>query len=135
PVSVHGRRRPSRLILAFRRAICYSPLTTPPEGLQGKRPRTMSTTHEPAVELEQILSTADPAVFLVSPRLLCRIIKQHRQITGLGLQVPHRRCYVIDRTALMQIVAPRDIGLRDGGELPPTLILIAHPNGGRAIAL
>jgi hypothetical protein len=98
----------------------------------------MSATHGAPgqlVELERALSLADPAVLLLPPRVLRRVIKSHRRIAGLGLQVPHRRCYVIDRTALFQIVEPQELGLRDGQEPPSTLLLIARPNGGRAAEL
>jgi len=88
-----------------------------------------------AIQLEHVLGTADPAVLLVAPRLLCRIIKCHRHIKGVGLQVPHRRCYVIERAALLQIVSPEEIGLAPDPDLPATLILIAQPNLGRTVPL
>jgi hypothetical protein len=98
----------------------------------------MSASHdapELAVELEQALTDADPAVLLLPPRLVCRIIKQHRQLSGLGLQVPHRRCYVIERTALLRIAGPQELGLLPGRELPSPVMLIAHPNMGRPVQL
>jgi hypothetical protein len=84
------------------------------------------------VDVERVLAATDAAAFLVAPRLLCRIIKRHRQIAGVGLQVPHRRCYVISRSELLQIISPQEVGIGQDAELPATLILIAHPNEGRS---
>ena len=53
-------------------------------------------------ELGRLLAAADPAAVLVPPRLLHRVIKQHRRLPGLGLQVPHRKTYVLDREALYE---------------------------------
>jgi hypothetical protein len=86
---------------------------------------------DPPSDLQRVLSAAEPAALLVAPRLLCRIIKHHRQIAGLGLQVPHRRCYVIAREALLQIATIQELGIPPDAELPATLLLIAHPNLGR----
>ena len=48
-------------------------------------------------ELQRLLSGADPSALLVPPRLLRRVIKQERGIPGMGLQVPHRKTYVVRR--------------------------------------
>ena len=50
---------------------------------------------------------------LVEDRLLRRIIKRHRDIPGLGLQVPHATSYALPRAALAELVEP--------GELPGAL--------------
>src|SRR5690606_7779785 len=69
-----------------------------------------------------------PAVIVVSPRILRRVIKQHAGVPGLGLRVPHRKTYVIDRDALLAIVDRGDLDLPAKIELPERLILIARPS-------
>ena len=59
-------------------------------------------------ELARLLQAADPSVILLPPRTLKRVIKQDRDITGLGLQVPHRKTYVLSRDRLLDV-------LDDGG--------------------
>ena len=81
-------------------------------------------------ELEYLLQAADPAVLLLPPRLLRRIIKHDRGVTGLGLQVPHRRSYVTGCDNLLQIVDRQELGLAPDTELPATVILIARPDAG-----
>src|SRR5262245_52362624 len=82
-----------------------------------------------AAELQRLLSAADPAALLVPPKLLRRVIKQDRHITGVGLQVPHRKTYVIGRDALLAIAERDELGLAAGRELPAELILLACPEG------
>jgi hypothetical protein len=79
-------------------------------------------------ELEKALKAADPAAFLLRPRVLRRIIKHERRLTGLGLQVPHPRSYVIDRDSLLRIIDRAELGLGPDAELPPTVILLARPD-------
>jgi hypothetical protein len=78
--------------------------------------------------LERTLKEVDPGVFLVSPRILRRVIKHHRELGTLGLQVPHRQCYVINRTTLLQIVDPDELGAPSAAALPESLLLIARPD-------
>jgi hypothetical protein len=66
-------------------------------------------------------SVADPVddelaavgAVLVEDRLLRRIIKRHRRIPGLGLQVPHATSYALPRAELARLV--------EAGELPIAL--------------
>ena len=46
---------------------------------------------------------------LVEDRLLRRIIKRHRDIPGLGLQVPHATSYALPRAALSELVEPGEL--------------------------
>src|SRR5438105_10389576 len=90
----------------------------------------MATSAEPLLdlaELGQLLQATDPAALLVPPRLLRRIIKHDRKLTGLGLQVPHHKSYVIDREALLELATRAELGVPANGELPPTLLLLARP--------
>jgi hypothetical protein len=78
-------------------------------------------------ELQEILSVADPAALLVSPRVLRRVIKQDRGIAGIGLQVPHRKTYVIGRDALLALADREELGVSAARELPETLVLLGCP--------
>ena len=48
-----------------------------------------------ASELAEAVHARDEAAYLVEPRVLRRVIKADRDITTLGLQVPHRKSYVV----------------------------------------
>ena len=61
-------------------------------------------------ELQRILSQAEPAALLVPPRILRRVIKQDRRLGGLGLQVPHRKSYALDRDAVRAQNASHFVG-------------------------
>ena len=95
-------------------------------------PRPTPVTEEAArppglAELGRLLETVEPAARLVPPRVLRRIIKQDRNLAGLGLAVPHRFSYVISREGLLQIVTPDELDLGRGVELPATVTLLAAP--------
>ena len=79
--------------------------------------------------IEKKLRDAGVGAIVTDPRLLRRVIKNHRGLSGLGLSVPHARCYALRRDALLEIVAPGELG--DGaGSLPPQVILLARPSAG-----
>jgi hypothetical protein len=44
------------------------------------------------------------AAVLLEDRVLRRVIKQHRRLPGIGLQVPHARCYTLPRADLADLV-------------------------------
>ncbi|HEX4418501.1 MAG TPA: hypothetical protein VH165_11405 [Kofleriaceae bacterium] len=44
------------------------------------------------------------AAVLVDDRVLRRVIKKHRRLPGIGLQVPHARCYPLPRAELLPLV-------------------------------
>ena len=79
-------------------------------------------------DLERALTAADPAALLVPPRVLRRVIKKHSGLTGPGLQVPHRKSYVIGRDALLALADRADLGLKPDRELPETLLLFPTPD-------
>ncbi len=82
-------------------------------------------------ELERLVQRVEPAALLVPPRLLRRVIKQHRHIGGIGLRVPHRKGYVINRAALLDCVAPAELGLAPNAELPAHVFLLVRPDPAR----
>jgi hypothetical protein len=85
--------------------------------------------------LEAVLSSTDPSAVLVPPRILRRVIKQACALTGPGLQVPHRKSFVIDRDALLRTVNRHELGIPPGRELPETLLLLAEMDPARLAAL
>src|SRR5437763_13290926 len=91
----------------------------------------MSVLDEPRLsfaELGQLLETTDPAALLVAPRLLRRIIKYDRKLVQLGLQVPHRKSYVIGREALLALATLDELGLGRQRVLPETVLLLGRPD-------
>jgi hypothetical protein len=78
-------------------------------------------------ELQDLLGRTDPSALLLPPRMVRRVIKQHREIPGIGLQVPHRKTHVIARDTLLAIADREELGLPAGKELPPSVILLACP--------
>lgn len=76
--------------------------------------------------LQRALDATEARALLVDARLIRRVIKRHRRLPGVGLQVPHALCYVIRREALLEIVGARELG-RPASELPDDVILLARP--------
>jgi len=77
--------------------------------------------------LDDALRAADPAVLVVAPRILRRVIKQDAGVGGIGLRVPHRKTYVVARDRLLAVVDRAELDLRADAELPEHVILIARP--------
>jgi hypothetical protein len=84
-----------------------------------------------AAELERRLRAVEPDALLVPPRILRRVIKKDRGLPGPGLQVPHRKSYVIGRDALLGIATAGELGVPAGRELPPTVLLFPRPDPGK----
>ena len=61
---------------------------------------------------------------LLEERVLRRVIKQHRGLRGVGLQVPHERCYVLPRRDLAPLVE-HDGVTADLASLPERVIAIS----------
>jgi hypothetical protein len=79
-------------------------------------------------ELQRLLTQTEPAALLVPPRILRRVIKQDRGLAGPGLQVPHRKSYVVSRDRLLGIAAVDELRLEPNRELPPIPILLPRPD-------
>jgi hypothetical protein len=67
---------------------------------------------------------AQVGAVLVEERVLRRIIKSHRRIPGIGLQVPHEHCYTLARNDLERRLERGDIAVALA-KLPERVILIA----------
>src|SRR5262245_61183040 len=80
----------------------------------------------PVEELERRVRQVEPSALLVPPRILRRVIKAHRRLGGLGLRVPHRKSYIIDRDSLLQIATPAELRLGDH-QPPPRVLLLPRP--------
>jgi len=76
-------------------------------------------------------------VLLVDPRVLRRVIKRHRRLPGIGLDVPHAFSYAIGRAALLDIVEADELG-RSASAIPEDVILLPREGDeakGGAVAL
>src|SRR5437879_4597908 len=79
-------------------------------------------------QLEQLLHDADPSAFLVAPRKLRRVIKQHGHAVGFVVQVPHRSNYAIDGATLAGMLNPGDLHPQPQGAFPAKVILLPRPD-------
>ncbi len=77
--------------------------------------------------LHDALHAVDPAVLVVAPRIVRRVIKQDAGVSSIGLRVPHRKTYVIARDKLLSIVDRVDLEIDIDTELPEHVILVARP--------
>ena len=66
--------------------------------------------------LREMLGAIDPAALLVEPRILRRVIRLDRRLAGLGLFVPHRKSYTIERDRLLAFVDRAELELPPGAE-------------------
>lgn len=79
-------------------------------------------------ELADAIHSTDPTAFLVLPRVLRRVIKLDRRVSGFGLNVPHRKSYCIDRKRLTEMVDASELLPQPVHELPKTVLLLAQPD-------
>ena len=84
--------------------------------------------HQAMDELDAELARA--AAVLLEDRVVRRVIKQHRRLPGIGLQVPHARCYSLPRAELERLV-DRDELTADPAALPDDVVIF----GGSRAAL
>jgi hypothetical protein len=76
--------------------------------------------------IERALAASEARPILADARLVRRVIKRDRHLPGIGLQVPHARCYALRREALLAAVDPRALG-RAAADLPEECILLPRP--------
>lgn len=74
------------------------------------------------------MRAANPQVLFAPVRILRRVIKSHREISGPGFTLPHLHCYVLDRDRLLQIVDAAELGLRSADEAPQRVLLLRQPD-------
>lgn len=78
------------------------------------------------LDLKQALAEAAADALLVPPRILRRVIKEDRNLRGLGLGVPHRKSYTISADALTRLASPAELGLEPDAPLSQTVLLLAR---------
>src|SRR5215468_4740149 len=61
---------------------------------------------------------------LVEDRVLRRVIKRHRRLPGLGLQVAHADGYALPRADLEKLVEADELGI-ESAKLPDTVVVFA----------
>ena len=89
---------------------------------------TRETRHLTVRELEQELRTVDPAVLLVPPRILRRVIRLDRRLNALGYDVPHGHSYAVSRDAFFEHVSRFELELNGDRQLPENLLLLERPD-------
>ena len=87
----------------------------------------LTATDAATSELAETLRRADPAALLVPSHILRRVIKRHRGLGGLGLQVPHRKCYVVDRDELLALASREELRIPADRDLAEMLVLLTEP--------
>ena len=87
-----------------------------------------SATSLAPADLDRLVHEVDPTALLVPPRILRRVIKKHHGLGGLGLAVPHDRCYLIDRDHLLRIAGAGELGVIDGSSLADRVLLLPRPD-------
>ncbi|QDT57513.1 hypothetical protein Pan44_55820 [Caulifigura coniformis] len=91
-------------------------------------PRPLSA--EASSRLEQAdaaVRTADPTAFPIAQRVLKRVITQDLGLTGLGLNIPHRKSWGLAANRAQQLLEPDELGLASYDALPPHVLLLARP--------
>lgn len=78
-------------------------------------------------DADAALRAADPSAFPVPQRLLKRVITQDLGLTGLGLNVPHRKSWLLSVSRAQQLLEPDELGLSVFDGLPDRVVLIARP--------
>src|SRR5262245_46967598 len=69
----------------------------------------------------------DPSVRFVAPRVLRRVIKRDRNLTGALVQVPHRKSFVVDGQRLLLHVRRSELLPRSAPEVPAQVVLLPFP--------
>src|SRR5882762_7319333 len=62
------------------------------------------------------------AAVVLDDRVVRRVIKKHRGLPGIGLQVPHARCYTLPRADLVDLVDRSELAA-DPDALPAQVVI------------
>lgn len=74
----------------------------------------------------QAISDENMGVLVLEPRLIRRVIKRHRAVSGLGLQVPHAGCYALSQADFLAVLEPQHRSELPN-QLARELILVPKP--------
>ncbi len=77
---------------------------------------------------EARLRARQPAVRLVLPRVLRRVIRRDRDVGAWGWKVPHRKSFTLPRESLLEIVDRDELGPDPDESLPVRVILLPRPS-------
>lgn len=77
-------------------------------------------------ESERRVVATGAGVLFVPSRILRRVLKRHRRIPGVGLDVPHASSYVVARDALLAFATEQELGCTRA-HLSDSVILLPHP--------
>ncbi len=88
------------------------------------RVETAAAVPSTSMDVEPAVHAAEPAAFVVEPRVVRRVIKYHL-LSHLGLHIPERDAYAVERDVLLEAVARDELSPADG-PLPETVYLIAR---------
>ena len=82
------------------------------------------------VNLDSRCNLANSGLLIHPQRLLLRFSVNcwARFWVTVGLQVPHRKTYVIGREALLAVVTRDELEIEPERDLPPMVLLIARPD-------
>jgi hypothetical protein len=76
--------------------------------------------------IERNLRSAESGVILADPRLVSRVVKQHRHLLRVGLGVPHSHCYGLRKAELFGLASPEELG-PVAASLPERVVLLPRP--------
>lgn len=81
-------------------------------------------------ELRRALTQADPAAFLVEPRVIRRVIRERFGFAQLSASIPHGESQVVAADDVRHLVHPDEMGLETFSSLPGMCLLICEPDEG-----
>ena len=78
-------------------------------------------------ELRRALTRADPAAFLVEPRVIRRASRELHGFARLATSIPHADSQIISARNIRVLMHPDELGLPTFDDLPPVCLLIGLP--------
>ena len=78
-------------------------------------------------ELMRALQAVDPAARVVPGRLVRRAIRRARGLNDSGRNLPHRHGWMLAGDEALAVFGPGPLGLTNGDDIPPLVLLIARP--------
>jgi len=82
-------------------------------------------------ELSKLIRDVEPAAVLVAPAVLERVIQNVTGTSWVVWQVPHGRCFLVDRSTLFRHVEQEELYLPPDHLLPDIVLLLERPTADR----